>query len=169
MLTAHLPSGYVLAWLWPAAPKGLMPAALAGAVFPDLDMIWFHLVDDRAFQHHLYWVHIPLFWLCVAALVLPVLALWGRDWLGAGAVFLAAIGVHLLLDTIGGGVMWGAPWSRDLVTLVTVPARHGHWVVNFLLHWTFWAEIAIWLWAGVLLWRARRRGQGPLRAAKPGR
>ena len=67
MLIAHLPSGYLLGR--GAGAKGrLMAAALAGSVFPDLDMIWFHLVDHGAIHHHRYWMQAPGFWLIIAAL-----------------------------------------------------------------------------------------------------
>jgi inner membrane protein len=154
MLTAHLPSGYVLARSLPNRIPLLMPAALIGAVFPDLDMLWFHFVDHKAFHHHRYWVHIPFFWLVVAALVLP-LAWWAGHFRTA-AVFFAAILLHLLLDTIGGGIMWAAPFSDHLFELVTVPPDHGHWIVSFILHWTFLAEVAIWLVA-LTLWLRRNR------------
>ncbi|MFQ6550658.1 hypothetical protein AADZ90_022195 [Aestuariibius sp. 2305UL40-4] len=53
MITAHLPSGYVLERLWPAAPL-VLPAALIGGTMTDLDLIWCYLVDDRAIHHHRY-------------------------------------------------------------------------------------------------------------------
>lgn len=155
MLTAHLPSGYVLARGARRSTPWLLPAALIGAVLPDLDMIWFHLVDQRSIHHHRYWVHIPLFWMVVAAIVLPGLALVARRWLATGMVFFAAIFLHLLLDSIGGGIMWAAPFSDHLYALVTVPATQAHWVLFFVLHWTFLLEIAVWGIA-VLLWRKGR-------------
>ena len=65
MLTAHLPSGYILArhWLnrWPSVHVRLMLlAGVVGAVVPDLDMLWFHLVDNRQTHHHRYFTHWPL-------------------------------------------------------------------------------------------------------------
>lgn len=152
MLTAHLPSGYVLARAWPQRVPYLMPVALTAAVFPDLDLIWFYLVDDRAIHHHRYWVHIPAFWAAVAVAALP-LAAW-RGYLPTAMVAVAAILMHLLLDTISGGILWRAPFSDDLVELVTVPARYGHWVTSFVLHWTFLAELAIWA-AAIALWLTR--------------
>lgn len=154
MLTAHLPSGYVLGRLLPKSIPYVLPVALVGSVFPDLDMIWFHLIDDRAFHHHKYWVHIPAFWAAVAVVALP-LAKW-RGFLPTALVFFAAIFMHLVLDTVGGGIMWGAPFSNHLFELVTVPARYGHWVTNFLLHWTILAELVIWV-AALYLWSTRPR------------
>jgi len=79
--------------------------------------------------------------------------LW-LSYLRTALVFLAAILIHLMLDTIGGGIMWGAPFSDRLFELVTVPPNHGHWIVSFMLHWTFLAEIAIWS-AALALWLRR--------------
>jgi hypothetical protein len=155
MLTAHLPSGYVLARL---APKGrwLMPAALIGAVLPDFDMLWFHFVDHGSIHHHRYWVHVPAFWAAVAALALPVLAFFARRCLAPAVMFFAALLLHMLLDSIGGGILWGAPFSDRLYTLVEVPASQPHWVLSFLLHWTFMLELGIWGWA-FYLWRKGKR------------
>ena len=83
MLTAHLPSGYVLAQGARQDIPLLLPAALIGAVLPDLDMIWFHLVDHKAFHHHRHWMHILFFWMVMAALVLPGLVLFWRRRRGA--------------------------------------------------------------------------------------
>lgn len=154
MLTAHLPSGYLLAKAMPRGIPALMPVALAGAVFPDLDMIWFHLVDHRAFHHHHYWVHIPAFWGVLAIAMLPLAAWAGRS--ATAAVFLAAIFLHLVLDTIGGGILWAAPVSDHLFTLIEVPATHSHWVWSFIFHWTFLAELVIWV-AAIGLWLQGKR------------
>ncbi|MGL5011199.1 MAG: metal-dependent hydrolase [Paracoccaceae bacterium] len=151
MLTAHLPSGYILGRTWPRHVPALMPVALLGAVIPDFDMFWFHVVDDGAIHHHRYWVHIPVFWLAVAAAALPVA--W---WLGVvrtAVVFFAAVFMHLVLDTISGGIMWGAPVSGHLFALVEVPANYSHWVISFMLHWTFLAELVVWIVAATLWFR----------------
>ncbi|NJM84197.1 MAG: metal-dependent hydrolase [Tabrizicola sp.] len=152
MLTAHLHSGYVLARALPPDIPRLMPVALVGAVLPDIDMVWFHLVDNGAFHHHRYWVHVPVFWLAVAAVALPLAAWLG--YLRTAAVFFAAILVHLVLDSIGGGILWGAPISDHLFEMVTVPAAHGHWILSFMLHWTFLLELLIWA-AAAFLWFRR--------------
>lgn len=154
MLTAHLPSGYVLAHGFGKRAPWVLPIALTGAVLPDADMLFFYFVDDRAFHHHRYWVHVPAFWAAVAVVSLPVLA-----WLGQirlGLVFFAALFLHLLLDTIGGGIMWAAPFDTALYSLVIVPPTQAHWIASFLLHWTFLLELAIWGTA-FMLWQKGRR------------
>ncbi|MCU9849586.1 metal-dependent hydrolase [Defluviimonas sp. WL0024] len=154
MLTAHLPAGYVLARRWPRAAPGIVPAALVASVLPDTDLVFFYLVDDRAIHHHRYWVHVPAFWLAVAAIVLPLLR--RSRYLPAALAFLAAIFLHLALDTIGGGILWLAPFSDRMVELVTVPATRSHWVASFVLHWTFLLELGIWGTAIALFLKGRR-------------
>jgi inner membrane protein len=154
MLTAHLPSGYLLARGVARPVPWLMPAALVGAVLPDLDMIWFHFVDMGSVHHHMYWPHIPLVWAGIAAVTLPVLRAFALA--STGVVFFAAILLHLILDTIAGGVLWAYPVSDTLFFLVTVPATQSHWILSFMVHWTFRLEIAVWLLAGIL-WVRRGR------------
>ncbi|MBK6466105.1 MAG: metal-dependent hydrolase [Rhodobacter sp.] len=145
MLTAHLPSGYVLARAVRRPVAALLPVALLGAVLPDLDMIWFHLVDGGSVHHHHYWPHLPAVWGAVALVSLPLLNLKG--WLAPGLVFFAAIAMHLILDTIAGGINWSWPAGDQLFAAVTVPAAYSHWIVSFILHWTFALELAVWAMA----------------------
>lgn len=161
MITAHLPSGYVLGRLLPARP-GVMAAALIGSVFPDLDLIWFYLIDDRAIHHHHYWVHAPGLWLGLAAPLLPLCYWYARRWLPALAAFFAAILMHICLDGIAGGTMWFWPLTDRLYTMTTVPATQSHWLLSFLFHWTMLLELAVW-GAALALWLTPRR-QPPSRA-----
>lgn len=150
MLIAHLPSGYLLGRSGHARGAA-MAAALFGAVAPDLDMIWFHLVDHGRVLHHEYWSHLPAFWLIVTLVTLPLLRLLAPRYLRPACFFLAGVFLHLILDTLVGGIIWGWPLDHRQIKLFEVPARYGHWVMNFVLHWSFLAEIAItltaiWLW-----------------------
>lgn len=153
MLIAHLPSGYLLARA--ARAKGqALAATLLGAVAPDFDMLWFHLIDHRAFHHHKYWVHAPGFWVLLALVALPMIRALRPALLTPALLFLAAVFLHLFLDSLGGGIMWAWPLTTDLYQLVTVPATQGHWVLSFILHWTFLAELVITA-AAILLWLKR--------------
>ena len=155
MLTAHLPSGYCLAklsgWRGP-----VFMAAIVGAVLPDVDLLFFYFVDDRAFHHHRYWVHVPFFWMVVAGLALPIL--WKTHIRSVAVAFFAAVQMHMVLDSIGGGIMWFAPLNTELLTLVTVEPTHSHWILSFLLHWTFVLELLIWIGAIHLFFKGRRLG-----------
>ena len=161
MFVAHLPSGYLLGrgllGRGAGARGPAMAAVLLGSVAPDFDMLWFHLVDHGRVHHHDYYSHIPGFWLLVALSVLAVLRGLRPAWVTIAAMFFAGIVLHLVLDTLVGGIMWLWPFSDHLYSLAVVPARHDHWVISFILHWSFLAEIVLTLLAAWVLWRDRRR------------
>ncbi|MCH2078395.1 MAG: metal-dependent hydrolase [Rhodobacteraceae bacterium] len=153
MILAHLPAGYLVGRAMPAAPW-VIPAAVLGGILPDFDLLAFYLWDDRAFHHHRYWVHIPGFWVLVAAITAPFISrAWKLPWLA----FLTAIFVHIALDSIVGGIVWFWPFSDTMYTLIEVSARHQNWLLNFILHWTFFAlELPIIMTAFYLWWRRDR-------------
>lgn len=125
-------------------------------MFPDFDMLFFFFVDQQSIHHHRYWVHVPVFWFVVAGAVLPVL--WRSRYRVVALAFFTGILLHLLLDSIGGGIMWLAPFNTQLWELVTVPAKQPHWIWSFVLHWTFVLEIAIWGAAAYLYFKGYNRG-----------
>lgn len=150
MITAHLPSGYVLARVcrW----TGLsMVAALIGATFPDLDLIWFYLIDDRAFHHHHYWVHAPGFAIACSALLLLVTRMHP-----VAVAFAAGWSLHILLDAPVGGLMWLWPFDDTLFTPIYVPPTRSHWVLSILTHWSVLMELAVW---GAAVTLHARRGR----------
>lgn len=159
MITAHLPAGYCLASALALGPqrRAIMAAALVGAVLPDADIAMFYLVDAGSTHHHRYWPHIPLFWASAALITLPILS--RAACLRAGFAFYAGVFLHLVLDTLNGGILWLYPFDDRLITLIDVPATQAHWILSFVLHWTFLAEIVIWI-AAATLW-LRRRGKAP--------
>lgn len=165
MFIAHLPAGYLLTRRMVARQRSrgtLLAVGLAASVLPDLDLIWFYLVDNRQSVHHAYLFHWPLFWVALAALALGGARLAQRP--GAGpviAVALAGLLLHMALDSIAAGIAWAAPFSDFEINLVQVPARHGWWVWNFVLHWTFALELAILAAAGGTLWRDTRAARRP--------
>lgn len=150
MIVAHLPAGYILARAT-QNPRGvLLWAALTGSVFPDLDMFWFHLVDQGAIHHHRYWMHAPGFWFVIGAVAMVTLRGTRR---AIAATFITSIFIHLVLDTLVGGIMWLWPVSTHLFTLTIVPATQSHWVLSFMVHWTFLAELLLIAVAAALLIR----------------
>lgn len=154
MILAHIPSGYLLGHALSrgaARAKWLRAAMMLGAVLPDLDMIWFYVIDDRAFHHHRYWVHIPMFWLAVGMISMPLIAWLWRPALLPAAGFLAGVFLHLVLDTIAGDILWAWPWSDRFFHLITVQPTQSHWVLSFLLHPVALIEIAI-IAAAAILW-----------------
>ncbi len=155
MFLAHLPAGYLMARrlaprLAPDRPRArrLMAVCLVASVLPDIDLLYFYLVDARQTLHHDYWTHVPAFWLVAAgsAVALFRLARVPVPW-PAVAGLMAGLFLHLALDTVTGGIAWLYPYDTARFVLVEVPARFDGWVWNFILHWTFLLEIAILAWA----------------------
>ena len=160
MFIAHLPAGYLCARLASNSANSrsvgqatlVFWGVLVGSVLPDLDMLYFYLVDNRQTNHHLYWTHIPFFW----GVFLGTLMLIGR--LARSRLvsvlsisILAGVMVHLLLDTPVGGIAWLYPFSAELLYLLEIPAVQHWWVLNFILHWTFLIEVTICLAALLVL------------------
>ncbi len=147
MFISHLPSAYLIS---KSAPVRLTPAAcfafLIGSVLPDLDIVYFYLIDARQQHHHDYLTHRPILWLvlCIVALTLRHFR-HSRTMAAIGAGVL----LHLLLDSICGKIAWLWPLSDWAEPLVVVPATHDFWVMSFLTHWTFKVEVVITLIATI--------------------
>ena len=158
MLSAHLPSGYLLghsfAVLKPGGNKSwVLGAALVGAMVPDLDMLYFHFVSFGRTHHHMFVSHWPLAWLAIALPVILLLHILGRTVVrDVGIAFFVGVLLHLLLDSIAAPIFWLMPFAPGRVELVSVPAYYSHWIVSFVLHWTFLIELSIWAAALFLFW-----------------
>lgn len=165
MLIAHAPAGYLLAnALGPrlgagkSRVKSLLWTGVFFSVAPDLDLLWFYLVSDRTVHHHMYFPHWPLFWLVLAALsFLAARLLRKPGWVPYIVMGLSTALLHLALDTFNSAMYWLAPFSWQRTTFFEVPAVYGWWVWNFILNWTFLAEVAICL-AALCVWRRSRSG-----------
>lgn len=159
MFIAHLPAGY-LATHFLAGEKqnrqSLVAVGLTCSALPDFDLLWFYLVDDRQTAHHEYIFHWPLFWLSIALIAWIVVRLSNRRALGPYIlVGLTCLLLHMFLDSFAAEIYWLRPFSDWHLNLVEVPAGFGWWVLNFVFHWTFAAEILICLAAGFVWWRRK--------------
>ncbi|TAN48588.1 MAG: metal-dependent hydrolase [Methylococcaceae bacterium] len=159
MIIGHAPSGYITAKLLLGrfAERGVSPtwfliAGIGGALAPDLDMIYFHLVDHRQHHHHTYFPHFPILWLCMLALSFAWLRL-NHASKGAALAFVFCVGgfIHMILDSIVGDIWWLAPFVDRPFAMFTVPSLYHPWWLNFILHWSFALELLLWLWALLLL------------------
>lgn len=146
MFIAHAPAGYIISKL-----KGLRGSrrrigwfAVITSLVPDLDLLYFYLIDDKANVHHSYWTHTPAFWVLIYVSVLTI----GFVFTIRNATYYATLGfaciiTHLMLDTVTGGIHWAYPFNLDPISIVNVPSVHGWWVLNFVIHWTFCLELLI--------------------------
>ena len=163
MLIAHLPASYLLTRKMLQLPglsfdhhfqQPLMRVGLVAGLLPDLDLLYFFLIDHRQHLHHDYWTHLPLFWtgLFVAAVATCAMT-HNRRLFNLSLIVYANLMLHLLLDTVVGKIKWGWPLSDHAFYLFDVPARFTPWLLNFILHWTFGLELvlvalALWIYKG---------------------
>jgi inner membrane protein len=168
MFIGHLPAGYLVsaplarrAGLPPHVRRRVVWLGLAASVLPDLDLVYFFTLGRRQHVHHTYLPHLPAFWAAVltaAALVLAVARPRYR-WIACAVVGINLF-LHLALDTVAGGVLWLWPASDASFVLAEVPARYRPWYLNFVLHWTFWLELALVAAALLLMLHYRTRSRG---------
>ena len=171
MFIAHLPAGYLTARLFArlrgtTARPALVVAGLVGGIFPDIDLLYATLFDHWQVHHHRYWTHLPLVWLGISAVALLLFRRPGTA-RQAVTVFLLAVWGHLLLDSVAGDIWWLWPWLDLPFSLVTIPAIHSPWYLNYLLHWTFALEL-IFVASGVGSAMSRSSDQKALKPS-PGR
>jgi len=166
MFLAHMPAGYLASKLLatqfrldPSKTKCLLFLGLLGSIFPDLDMFYFYLIDNRQHGHHSYWTHIPIYWLSLLAISYAVAAFYKSRFLTASAtVFFGCILLHLSLDSFaGGGIKWLYPFDHSYFSIFTVPAQpNRYWVWNYFLHWTVLAELTIISIATFTFWKSHK-------------
>jgi hypothetical protein len=160
MIIGHLPAGYAISRLLIrcAEPLGISTTAflwagVIGALAPDLDMFYFHLIDQRQHHHHTYFTHYPIVWLVLLAI--SVVWLYGakaKHYAAYATIFSLNGFAHMLFDTIVGDIWWLAPWGIEPFAFFSVPALYKPWWLNFVLHWSFAFELAALVWA-IHLWR----------------
>ncbi len=84
----------------------------------------------------------------ISLIALPLMHRLRPTWFAPLAIGLAGVWLHLLLDTWAGDILWLWPMSDHLFHLITVPATPSHfppshWLLSFVLHWSFVAEVAL--------------------------
>lgn len=156
MFIAHLPSGYLLArYLYKRiqpsniSKKMFYSAVLIGAVFPDFDLFYFYLIDNRAVHHHKYFMHwfsfwIPIFWVAITWLKISQFKSKCATIL---SLFSGAVLMHICLDTFVGDVWLFMPFIDKPYVFFEVNPRYQPWWLNFVFHWSFGVELVICLYA----------------------
>lgn len=148
MFIAHLPAGYMLTKYIQQKSgnysQKLLWTGLVASIFPDIDLFYFYLVDNRQTLHHHYITHLPLAWLGLAAVLYSIFSIVGKkQYIIFLGVALASVMLHMVFDSIAAGIYWLYPLLDMEINLVEVPATHDWWVWNFVFHWTFMLEISI--------------------------
>ncbi len=148
MFIAHAPVGYMTSRLLArycvddaVMYRRFIGWGMLGAVAPDLDLLWSVFVDHKAYDHHSYFTHLPITWLAAVLLT----GLWARRQHAIGILALSfSLGglMHMVLDTLVGGIRWFAPFSDHYVVwFQPSPDFLALWWFYFLFHWSFKLEL----------------------------
>lgn len=167
MFLAHTPVGYLSSKLLAKVVGAdqrttqlMLFWGMLASIIPDFDLFYFYLIDGRAHVHHSYWTHIPLFW-CVVFIPLVAIAYvfsQKRLMLVFSVSFLNVM-LHLVLDTMAGGILWLYPLVTKYYLLVVVPSVYDWWVMNFIFHWTFAVELLLLVYSLYVFSGARKKAQ----------
>jgi inner membrane protein len=159
MIFAHLPSGYILARSAPSkfSKRWTILAALIGSIFPDIDLAYYWTFGTAS-SHHDYFTHLPVFW---AVVTLGLFLCRGRSILTRkqiqiSAVFLSAVWLHLILDTVCGAIAWMYPFSQTKFSFFTHGHPYNFWLWNEVFSWTFSFEFLIFAIAGIVYVQGKR-------------
>ena len=168
MFIAHLPAGCCLTTILlfkfvqpenERTYRRFLWTGLCASVMPDLDLIYFYLIDHRQHPHHTYITHIPFFWLAGAIWLWFCGAMFRQRFMMWSTLIIFTNGIlHLFLDSVASKVLWLYPLFDDGLGLFHVPSRYSWWVWNYVFHWTFGLEIMIVVAAGYLLYYKRNSG-----------
>ena len=148
MLIAHAPAAYLCAKTFYQKQNSntlkYILVFVVASLAPDTDLAYFYLIDNRAHNHHSYWLHIPIFWLGLYTLIVSIALAFGRKKIiYYASIALAGVLLHLFLDTLTGGILWGLPFSKHYYVFIHVPSTYHWWVLNFIFHWSFLVEIVL--------------------------
>jgi inner membrane protein len=147
MLIAHAPAGYIVHRTFNKVrnePISFLKYGLFFSLWPDLDLIYFYFIDKKSTFHHLYFTHLPIVLLGCFLLVIPLKHLKAFQKIKSYYyLFLVQWFIHLILDTFTGGIAWLYPLNNEVFTLITVPEVYFHWIISFVLHWSFMIELVI--------------------------
>ena len=141
----------------PVSAKAVMAAGVMGALAPDLDLLYFYLIDHRQTHHHQYLTHWPIAWVSLILIATCCLKLANNKAVALMALVFGLGGfLHMILDSVVGDIWWFAPFSNQSFAMFTVPARFHPWWLNFFLHCSFGLELLIVAWAVFLYFKQRQ-------------
>ena len=157
MLIAHMPAGYIVAKAFKQEKKPVVISSLIFSVWPDLGLIYFYLFDNSVI-HRQFFTHLPI---VMAAAFLITLPLYHMKFFAKMRIYYVLFFVnwlvHLVLDTFTERIFWLYPLSNHGFQLIEIPTVFSHWIISFVLHWSFVVELAIVALAVTLFLRARKQ------------
>lgn len=149
---AHLPAGYIASKLLfrkfeksPVKFNRFVFFGMVGAITPDLDLLYYFLVDQKQHHHHGYFTHFPLLWLSFLFISIVWLQLDNNRHQSPALAFIFTCNgfLHMILDTIVGTISWLEPFVQ--VYPPTNLEKYMPWDSRYL-------ELFVFLWA-LYLWK----------------
>lgn len=173
MFVAHVAGGYLITRSYlhsfnrfsldDKSLKYYLIFGLVCSVLPDIDLFYFYLIDHRQHPHHTYWTHIPLFWvLCTGFLFFMAKAISNKNRDSLWVILLLNTELHMVLDSVAGGIFWLYPFNHEYFRIFKVTARFDWWVLNYIFHWTFLLELLIITVAVFVYYQDRKTAQGTM-------
>ena len=122
MKIAHAPAGYIVSTLLysrfiqsKVSYNLFIFWGMVGAIVPEFDFLYHYTIDQEKHNHHEYFTHFPLFWLCLLPISVVWLTLANNHSQNAALAFIFTINgfIHMILDSINGDFLlfWLAPFS----------------------------------------------------------
>lgn len=150
MFIAHLPSGYILAKALYVKlhstgihVKSFFTAIMLGAIFPDFDLFYFYLIDQRSTHHHQYFPHWFSFWITTFLIAFYFFKHLKSKFSLLICLFCSGAILHIFLDVFVGDVWLFAPFIDQPYAFFEVTPRYQPWWLNFIWHWSFLIEVLI--------------------------
>lgn len=154
MIFGHLPAGYITSKLLlrkcyndSINPGAFMFWGLFGAIAPDIDLLYYLLIDSfkPRNHHHTYVTHLPIFWLTLLLISVFWLLLQRNRGKNQATFFIFVLNgfIHIVLDTLTGHLFWIAPSVDNAIFWIADTSAE----TNYFTHWTFALELLLILWA----------------------
>jgi len=156
MLIAHIPSGYIVAKAFKQEKKPIVISSLIFSMWPDLGLVYFYLFDSSIIHRH-FFPHLPIIMASAFLVTLPLYYMKFFEKMKIYYVlFFVNWLVHMILDSFTERIFWLYPLSNHGFQLIEIPAVFSHWIISFVLHWSFVVELAIVSFALILFLRAAK-------------
>jgi len=131
-------------------------SSLVFSVLPDLGLIYFYFFNSTI-SHRQFFPHLPIVMLATLIITIPLYRLKFFEKMRVYyVIFFVNWFVHLVIDTFTERIHWLYPFRDEGIMLIEIPARYSHWIISFVLHWSFLLELAIIAVALALLFRTMK-------------
>ena len=147
-----MPAGYIVSKIQDKKAKpSYVVCSIIFSIWSDLDLFYYYFFDKTGAFHHTYFTHLPIIALSGFFIMFPLIHLQRlKRFSSYYWIFYINWGLHMICDTLTGGILWLYPFSNRLFTIISIPPISRSWIVSFVFHWSFIIELMIVVWAAVI-------------------